>query len=94
MFNYCFTNGHSPYGPYYLQSIRNKVGETKEGLFIVEVNPWNISVREDADPDDPNTFRESERFISDMRFVNNINPNLEYVINSMKVNIIEIFMKM
>lgn len=80
IFNYCFTNGHSPYGPYYLQSIRKKAGDTEDGLFIVEVNPWNISVRGNADPDDPDTFRESDRFISDMRIVNYLNPNLEYII--------------
>ncbi|WP_251941180.1 hypothetical protein [Salinibacter ruber] len=80
MFNYCFTNGHSPYGPYYLRSIRKKTGDVNDGLFLVEVNPWNISVRGNADSDEPDTFRESSRFISDMRIVNYLNPNLEYII--------------
>jgi hypothetical protein len=46
----------------------------------VEVNPWNLSVRGDADPDDITTFRESERLISEITIVNYLKPNLEYII--------------
>lgn len=80
MFNYCFTSGHSPYGPFYLQSIQDKLGERDGGIFIIEVNPWIISVRSNVDPDNPASFRESERFINNMNIVNYMNPNMEYIL--------------
>jgi hypothetical protein len=78
LYNYCFTNGNSPYGPYYLESIKNKLERGSNGLFLVEVNPWTLSVREKGIS--KNKFREANRFIAEMEIVNNINPNLEYVI--------------
>jgi hypothetical protein len=80
VFNYCFTILHSPYGPYYLQSIKKKLRKTKGGVFIIEVNPWTISVREDSNPNEPSTFRESQTFINNMNVVNYIQPNLEYIV--------------
>ncbi|MCS4044608.1 hypothetical protein GGQ00_003068 [Salinibacter ruber] len=67
--------GHITFSP-----SRKKLGNGKGGIFIVEVNPWNISVRGGTDPDDPATFRESERFIINMHVVNYLNPNLECII--------------
>lgn len=80
IFNYCFTNGHSPFGPYYLRSIRKKLSTEKRGLFLVEVNPWTISRRKNTDEGKVKSFREASRFISDMAIVNYMNPNMEYIV--------------
>lgn len=77
LYNYCFTNGNSPYGPYYLESIRKKLSEGGHGLFLVEVNPWTLSVRRSHFSEDE--FREAEQFIAEMEIVNYANPNLEYI---------------
>ena len=79
LYNYCFTIGHSPHGPYYLESVKKKLKGRSDGLFIVEANPWILSVRKpDATEDE---FTEADRFIANMRIVNYMNPNLEYIIN-------------
>jgi len=78
LYNYCFTNGNSPYGPYYLESIKKKLARRGDGLFLVEVNPWTLSVR--GRNVSENEFREADRFIADMKIVNYLNPNPEYII--------------
>jgi hypothetical protein len=78
LYNYCFTNENSPYGPYYLESIKKKLSNSENGIFLVEVNPWVLSVKK------PNLseerFREADRFIAEMEIVNYVNPNPEYLI--------------
>ena len=50
MFNYGFTFGEIAYGDYYLNSIKKKLDlETKNGLFVLEVNPWVLTERETDD---------------------------------------------
>jgi len=78
LYNYCFTNGNSPYGPYYLESIKKKLNKRGGGLFLVEVNPWTLSVKKPNS--DEHEFREADRFIADINFVNHMNPNIEYII--------------
>ncbi|RZK48424.1 MAG: hypothetical protein EOO59_16825, partial [Hymenobacter sp.] len=43
--NYAFTLAESPYGPGYLSSIRRKLAAgTTQGLFILAVDPWSLSL--------------------------------------------------
>lgn len=45
VFNFAFTNLHSPYGEAYLRAIRRKLEDgTRNGLFILSVDPWSLSV--------------------------------------------------
>jgi hypothetical protein len=47
--NYAFTLAESPYGPGYLRSIQRKlVPGTKNGLFILAVDPWSLSLPKDV----------------------------------------------
>jgi hypothetical protein len=82
LYNYSFTLSTSPYGPYYLQSIRKKLDpKTRNGLFILSVDPWSIS-RESALPlDDTLKYFESSSIPFNMRFVNQ-NPNWEYLLKN------------
>ncbi len=82
IFNYSFNIGTSPYGPKYLQSIKRKLKpETKNGIFILTVDAWSLSVKNIL-PDDTANFRENGTCIGELRTVNN-NPNFPYLINYM-----------
>ena len=74
LLNYAFTLTHSPYGPAYLASIRRKLRPTvRNGLFIVAVDPWSLSL---AGPE--GTFPENNSFIGQLHQVSQ-SPNLPYL---------------
>ena len=74
LLNYAFTLMHSPYGPAYRRSIERKLRPgVKNGLFIVAVDPWSLSL---AGPE--GAFPESESFIGQLDQVSQ-NPNLPYL---------------
>ncbi|MFD2717311.1 hypothetical protein ACFST9_01195 [Hymenobacter monticola] len=74
LLNYAFTLTHSPYGPAYLRSIERKLRpEVKNGLFLVAVDPWSLSL---MGPE--GVFPESQSFIGQLRQVSQ-NPNLPYL---------------
>ena len=73
MFNYAMTIVHSPYGKVYFESIKKKLDAAgTDGVFILEVGPWNIS--------NPNEkrFWEASTFVSKLRCVD-CKPNIEYL---------------
>ena len=81
LFNYSFTLTHSPYGPTYLKSIKKKLhDETRDGIFILSVDPWSISSNS-KNPEDSSQFKELERFLGKTRFVN-LSPNVPYLLDS------------
>lgn len=85
IYNYGFTISNSPYGPSYLESIKKKLNnETKEGIFILTVDPWSISTINNPN-DNINLFLEKERFIGKLNFVN-VNPNFEYLFRFSQAN--------
>ena len=43
LYNFAFTILSSPYGKVYYNAIKNKVDTTKNGYFIVTIDPWAIS---------------------------------------------------
>ncbi|WP_157781067.1 hypothetical protein [Hymenobacter sedentarius] len=74
LLNYAFTLTHSPYGPAYLRSIQRKLRpEVKNGLYIVAVDPWSLSLtgRE-------GTYPEDNSFIGQLHQISQ-NPNLAYL---------------
>ena len=72
LLNYAFTLTHSPYGPAYLASIRRKLRpETRNGLFIVAVDPWSLAAASEQ-------FPEANSFIGQLTQVSQ-NPNLPYL---------------
>ena len=78
IYNYAFTVMNSSYGPSYLNSIKKKLNKnSKDGVFILAVDPWSISTKFNPS-DDLNLFRERELFIKKLKFVN-MNPNFEYL---------------
>lgn len=79
LFNYSFTNEHSPYGPVYLKSIQRKhdaIGH--DGIFILTVDPWNVG-SDKSNPDDESLFRENDLMLNGMWDVTS-SPNLLYLL--------------
>lgn len=80
-YNFSFTVVHSPYGPVYYQAINKKLDkDTKNGLFILAVDPWAISTKSEQ-PDDTTRFLENELSLATTHFYN-LNPNLEYLLEN------------
>jgi hypothetical protein len=78
LFNYSFTIGTSPYGPVFLNSIKQKLDTTvKNGLFILAVDPWGISASV-ADPENMALFEENKLLLSTTKNVNRY-PNFSYL---------------
>ena len=74
LLNYAFTLTHSPYGPAYLRSVARKLRPgVKNGLFIVAVDPWSLSL---TGPE--GKFPEDNSFIGQLQQVSQ-NPNLPYL---------------
>jgi len=74
LLNYAFTLTHSPYGPAYLRSIQRKLRpEVTNGLFIVAVDPWSLSL---TGPE--GQFPENNSFIGQLQQVSQ-RPNLAYL---------------
>ena len=82
MFNYSFTIAQINYGKPYTESIKKKLQPSKNGLFIVSVNPWLFTEREGDDLKN-GIYSESSSPPNNMTFVNS-NPNFEYFIRNFK----------
>lgn len=81
LFNYSFNIAYSPYGPWYLNSIREKLNRSsKDGIFILAVDPWSICKKYDG-PADTVTFEESEMLLANTKFVS-LDPNIPYLLNN------------
>lgn len=82
-YNYSFTVVHSPYGPTYLNSIKKKLNpSTKNGIFIVTVDPWAISSNT-LNPNDSLNFLENKLCLANTSLVN-IKPNFKYLLQNLK----------
>lgn len=86
LYNYSFTWAHSPYGPKYLESIEKKIKpETKDGVFIVTVEPTALMV-DKKKPDSPEFYIENDKSVAKTSMVA-INPNIEYLFESYEPSI-------
>ena len=78
IFNYAFTNDHSPYGAIYLRSIQKKLNEKNTlGIFILAVDPWCLSSDKKA-PEDETLFRENGLMLDRLSAVS-MRPNVFYL---------------
>ncbi|MFT6127209.1 MAG: hypothetical protein ACJAVA_001696 [Flavobacteriaceae bacterium] len=81
VYNYAFSRVHTPYGKAYLNSIKRKLDkQSKDGVFILEVNPWVIS-SQTKNPEDSLNFQDNNSFAEVVKCVN-CNPNFEYLVYS------------
>lgn len=78
MFNFSFVLPQSSYGSVYLNAIEKKLDpSTKNGLFILAVDPWAVSYKADS-RNDSSLFSENKLALGNMHFFNS-KPNFEYL---------------
>jgi hypothetical protein len=77
--NHGFTLGLSPYGPSYERFIKQKIiSGTKNGIYILEVDPYAFATPVQNVNDDTTYFFENLSFIGNISS-SSTNPNLEYL---------------
>lgn len=82
IFNYSFTVSQSNYGKPYTESVMKKLKPSQNGLFILSVNPWLFTERENDDLKN-SIYSEQNSPPHNMRFVSS-NPNFEYFIKNFR----------
>lgn len=82
MFNYSFTISQINYGKPYTESIKKKISNSNNGLFIINIHPWLFTKREGDDLQN-GRYSERENPPYNMTF-QNINPNFEYFIRNFR----------
>ncbi len=81
MYNFAFTLHWSPFGKVYLDAISQKLAkDTRQGVFIVTVDPWTIANFKD-EQDDIRQQRENNGGLGRTRWMS-ANPNFSYLINA------------
>jgi hypothetical protein len=89
--NFAFTNTNSPYGPAYLRAIRHKVPpDTRDGLFLVEVNPTLLSIDSRQEREDERYFRENDLTL-DRQLLFNLDPNFDYLLRNFREPLYRLF---
>lgn len=91
IYNFSFTVAHSPFGPAYLSAIEKKLEpQTKDGVFIITVDPWSIS-SDGTDTNNEEVFDESKSFMGTTASFSS-KPNISYLLNSYDDNYIKILL--
>ncbi|WP_157514500.1 hypothetical protein [Mangrovimonas sp. TPBH4] len=92
LYNYAFSRVHTPYGAPYLESIKNKLDtDTRNGLFILEVNPWTLSDSKE-EVGDGDYFKEIESFLGKVHNVT-VTPNIPYLLSCYPERNVELLSK-
>ncbi|WP_223608948.1 hypothetical protein [Chryseobacterium sp. OSA05B] len=88
--NFSLNIAQSPYGEIYLKALKRKLDpNTKKGIFIITINPWNLSLKNDvltkADyPEENSPFK-------NMYFYN-MSPNYEYLLKNLNKSWFRIYL--
>lgn len=78
IYNYAFTLSSSPYSEVYYNAIRSKLSpDSKDGLFILTIDPWSISEDTAAN----SNFNDSSSVLFEMNQLSG-HPNFEYLYKS------------
>lgn len=79
LYGFAFTIAHSPYGPAYLHAIEEKLDPTtRNGLFLVQVDPWLLSSVKDS-VTGRESFNEDDNAVG-AQYTWNRRPNYEYLV--------------
>jgi hypothetical protein len=89
--NFAFTATNSPYGLVYLRAIRRKVPpDTRDGLFLLEVNPTLLSIDSRQEREDERHFRENDLTL-DRQLIFNLDPNFDYLLRNFREPLYRLF---
>ncbi|MBK9598205.1 MAG: hypothetical protein IPO60_07710 [Flavobacteriales bacterium] len=79
-FNYSFALNKSNFGPAYYKSIRKKLDpNSRDGVFVLSVDPWNISRSKTLTEEEDEQEEQERSFVARMWSVN-MYPNVEYLL--------------
>lgn len=81
--NHSFALGPSSFGPNYLRELTKKLDKSStNGLFIIDVVPWSLSLETEDAIDDSTQFYEVQKklFVGNLNS-SDVNPNFEYLLN-------------
>ncbi len=78
--NFSLNVVESPYGNVYLEALKRKLDpETKDGIFILTVDPWNLSLNKNVKS--TKEYPEEHSPLKNMHFYN-CSPNYEYLLKN------------
>ncbi|EFK37851.1 hypothetical protein HMPREF0204_10624 [Chryseobacterium gleum ATCC 35910] len=78
--NFALNVVQSPYGQIYYKALQRKLDpETKNGLFIITVDPWNLSLDKNVKKEED--FPENHSPLKNMHFYD-LSPNYEYLLRN------------
>lgn len=78
--NFSLNVVESPYGKIYLEALKRKLDpETKNGVFILTVDPWNLSLNKNVKSE--KEYPEEHSSLKNMHFYN-WSPNYEYLLKN------------
>lgn len=87
--NFSLNVVQSPYGPIYLEALKRKINpETKNGLFILTVDPWNLSLNKNVKSS--KDFPEEHSPLKNM-YSYDWSPNYEYLLKNYSRSWFKIF---
>jgi hypothetical protein len=87
--NFALNVVESPYGPIYLKALKRKIKpNTKNGIFILTVDPWNLSLGKTAHQYED--FPETKSPLNKMYFYD-LSPNYEYLLRNYSRSWFKIF---
>ncbi|MDN3667885.1 hypothetical protein QWY93_00835 [Echinicola jeungdonensis] len=79
LYNFSFTTIHSPFGESYNAAIHKKIDkDSKDGVFIVTVDPWSLSSSK-KDPNDRSMMPDNKLFLGKLSSFSPV-VNLEYLL--------------
>ncbi|SFN47767.1 hypothetical protein SAMN05421594_2878 [Chryseobacterium oleae] len=88
--NFSLNIAQSPYGEIYLNALKRKLDpDTKNGIFILTVNPWNLSLRNDVKRRED--YPEENSPFKNMYFYN-MSPNYEYLLKNLNKSWFRIYL--
>lgn len=80
--NFSLNIAQSPYGQIYLKGLKRKIApDTKDGIFILTVDPWCLSLHKDVKKS--KDFPEVHSPLNNM-YIYNWSPNYEYLLKNYK----------
>lgn len=89
--NFSLNIVQSPYGPVYLKALKKKLDpNTKNGIFILTVNPWNLALNTNVKKSED--YPEEHSPLNNMFFYDLI-PNYEYLLKNYSRSWFKIYME-
>ncbi|RZJ47668.1 MAG: hypothetical protein EOO19_09175, partial [Chryseobacterium sp.] len=89
--NFSLNITQSPYGQMYLKALKRKLDpKTNDGIFILTVDPWNLTLHKNVKKEDE--YPEMKSPFKNMYFYN-MSPNYEYLLKNYKRSWFKIYLE-